>query len=91
MDNPELKRQIIAAPEQADAYLVLGDWLQAQGDPRGKLISTQHASSTTQTRSTFERLRNRYSKSTARPSLIESLGTYTRDTLEFSSADLYGD
>ncbi|MCA9667116.1 MAG: TIGR02996 domain-containing protein [Myxococcales bacterium] len=41
--NPELEQQIIAAPDDVQAYLVYGDWLQARGDPRGALIAAQHA------------------------------------------------
>jgi uncharacterized protein (TIGR02996 family) len=41
--NPELEAAIIANPDNADAYLVYGDWLQRQGDPRGELIALQHA------------------------------------------------
>ncbi|WP_164016879.1 WGR domain-containing protein [Pyxidicoccus trucidator] len=41
--NPELEATIIANPDNADAYLVYGDWLQRQGDPRGELIALQHA------------------------------------------------
>lgn len=40
--NPELEEQIVADPRRADAYLVLGDWLQAAGDPRGELIALQY-------------------------------------------------
>jgi uncharacterized protein (TIGR02996 family) len=41
--NPELEAAIIQDPDNADAYLVYGDWLQGQGDPRGELIALQHA------------------------------------------------
>ncbi|QSQ27472.1 WGR domain-containing protein [Pyxidicoccus parkwayensis] len=41
--NPELEAAIFSNPENADAYLVYGDWLQRQGDPRGELIALQHA------------------------------------------------
>ncbi|MCP3102331.1 WGR domain-containing protein [Myxococcus sp. K15C18031901] len=41
--NPELEAAILKDPDDADAYLVYGDWLQAQGDPRGELIALQHA------------------------------------------------
>ncbi|MFP2962263.1 TIGR02996 domain-containing protein [Myxococcus sp. 1LA] len=41
--NPELEAAILAAPDNVDAYLVYGDWLQAQDDPRGELIALQHA------------------------------------------------
>ncbi|AGC44676.1 WGR domain-containing protein [Myxococcus stipitatus DSM 14675] len=41
--NPELEAAILKDPDNQDAYLVYGDWLQGQGDPRGELIALQHA------------------------------------------------
>jgi uncharacterized protein (TIGR02996 family) len=41
--NPELEAAILADPDNTDAYLVYGDWLQRQDDPRGELIALQHA------------------------------------------------
>jgi uncharacterized protein (TIGR02996 family) len=41
--NPELEAALRETPDNADAALVYGDWLQAQGDPRGELIAAQHA------------------------------------------------
>ncbi|AGC44675.1 WGR domain-containing protein [Myxococcus stipitatus DSM 14675] len=41
--NPELEAAILQDPDAVDAYLVYGDWLQAQGDPRGELIALHHA------------------------------------------------
>ncbi|MEO8553930.1 MAG: WGR domain-containing protein, partial [Kofleriaceae bacterium] len=41
--NPELEKAIVANPFDKDAYAVLADWLQEQGDPRGELISLQLA------------------------------------------------
>lgn len=41
--NKELEAAILRAPESPDGYLVYGDWLQSQGDPRGELIALQHA------------------------------------------------
>jgi uncharacterized protein (TIGR02996 family) len=38
-----LEAAIEANPDDAEAYLVYADWLQAQGDPRGQLIVMQHA------------------------------------------------
>ncbi|WP_426751224.1 WGR domain-containing protein [Myxococcus sp. Y35] len=43
--NPELEAAILKDPDNVDAYLVYGDWLQSQGDPRGELIALQHAAS----------------------------------------------
>src|SRR5579863_8432624 len=41
--NPELEAVIEAAPDDVDSFLVYGDWLQIQGDPRGDLIALQAA------------------------------------------------
>jgi len=42
MRNDDLEREILAAPDDPQAYLVYADWLQTQGDPRGELIVRQH-------------------------------------------------
>lgn len=39
--NPALEKAIRANPLDGDAYLVYGDWLQSEGDPRGELIALQ--------------------------------------------------
>ena len=39
--NPELEAAILQNLDDEAAYLVYGDWLQAQGDPRGELITLQ--------------------------------------------------
>jgi uncharacterized protein (TIGR02996 family) len=41
--NPELEAAIEKQPDNVEAYLVYGDWLQSQGDPRGELIALQCA------------------------------------------------
>jgi uncharacterized protein (TIGR02996 family) len=41
--NPELERAILEDPENHAVYEVYGDWLQSQGDPRGKLIALELA------------------------------------------------
>lgn len=41
--NPELEAAIAEDPERPDPYLVYADWLQAKGDPRGELITIEHA------------------------------------------------
>jgi uncharacterized protein (TIGR02996 family) len=41
--HPELEQQIANAPEAPDGYAVLADWLESQGDPRGRLIAMQLA------------------------------------------------
>ena len=40
--NPELEAAILAAPDDPRPYLVLGEWLLQQHDPRGQLITLQH-------------------------------------------------
>ena len=37
----EIEAQIESAPTDDDAFLILGDLLQLEGDPRGELISLQ--------------------------------------------------
>ncbi|NMO19828.1 WGR domain-containing protein [Pyxidicoccus fallax] len=41
--NPELEAAILADLDNTDAWLVYGDWLQRQDDPRGQLVALQHA------------------------------------------------
>lgn len=41
--NPELEARLIADPTDDEAYLVYADFLQSHGDPRGELITLQHA------------------------------------------------
>ena len=43
MRNAEIEAAILAAPDDPNAYLVYADWLQSHGDPRGELITLQHA------------------------------------------------
>lgn len=38
MVNPALEARIIENPDDPANYLVYGDWLQTQGDPRGELV-----------------------------------------------------
>lgn len=40
---PALEAAIARAPEEPGGYLVLADWLQQRGEPRGELIVVQHA------------------------------------------------
>ena len=42
-DGTALEQAILANPYDRDAYMVYGDWLQQQGDPRGELIALQLA------------------------------------------------
>ena len=41
--NPQLEAAIEKDPDDEDAYLVYGDWLQTEDDPRGELIAMQAA------------------------------------------------
>jgi uncharacterized protein (TIGR02996 family) len=38
-ENPELERALAESPDDIEAHLVLGDWLQGKGHPRGELIA----------------------------------------------------
>ncbi|NVB38008.1 ribosomal protein L7/L12 [Pseudenhygromyxa sp. WMMC2535] len=38
-----LEARLRATPEDVEAHLIYGDWLQARGDPRGQLIALHHA------------------------------------------------
>jgi uncharacterized protein (TIGR02996 family) len=39
----ELEARLREHPEDLESHLIYGDWLQARGDPRGQLITLQHA------------------------------------------------
>lgn len=41
--SPEMERAVLADPRDDAGYLVYGDWLQSQGDPRGELIAIHAA------------------------------------------------
>lgn len=41
--NPELEQLILENPESQEAWLVYGDWLSAQGDPRGQIIALENS------------------------------------------------
>jgi uncharacterized protein (TIGR02996 family) len=41
--DPSLEKVIAGSPDDPAGYLVYADWLQAQGDPRGELVSLQHS------------------------------------------------
>lgn len=53
--NPELERAIIEEPTNRQAFAVLADWLQEQGDPRGELISLQLGNKDKQARAHLEK------------------------------------
>lgn len=40
--RPELEHALLANPDDEASHLVLGDWLQGQGHPRGELIALMH-------------------------------------------------
>src|SRR5688572_6495226 len=54
--NPQLEEAVAAAPDDPAGYIVYGDWLQREGDPRGELIALQAAQRTADQR-TFARLK----------------------------------
>jgi len=41
--NASMEKLIAKNPEDPTNYLVYGDWLTAEGDPRGELVTVQHA------------------------------------------------
>jgi uncharacterized protein (TIGR02996 family) len=41
--NPELEKLIARNPKDTTNHVVYGDWLSAQGDPRGELVTVQNA------------------------------------------------
>ncbi|MEZ4237041.1 MAG: TIGR02996 domain-containing protein [Myxococcota bacterium] len=41
--NPALEAAVVADPDRVDAFLVYGDWLLEQGDPRGQLSTLDRA------------------------------------------------
>ncbi len=43
LTNPELEARLLADPTDTQTYLVYADWLSQRGDPRGELITLQHA------------------------------------------------
>jgi uncharacterized protein (TIGR02996 family) len=53
--NPELEAAIERDPSDRQAFAVLGDWLQEQGDPRGELISLQLGNKEKQAAALIER------------------------------------
>lgn len=53
--NPEIEKAIIADPTNRQAFALLGDWLQEQGDPRGELISLQLGNKDKQAKALIEK------------------------------------
>ena len=53
--NPELEAAIAKDPDDAEAYAVLADWLQEQGDLRGELISLNLANKHKQAKALFDK------------------------------------
>jgi len=53
--NPDLEKAIEADPDDAQAYSVLGDWLEGQGDPRGELIALQLANKDKQAKALIQK------------------------------------
>lgn len=56
--NAELEKKLLADPTNIDAYLVYADYLQSKGDPRGELITLQHAGKTDAAKAHFEKHRD---------------------------------
>lgn len=53
--NPELEQAILNNPTDRNAFAVLADWLQEQGDPRGELISLQLGNKDKQAKALIEK------------------------------------
>ena len=53
--NPEIEKALIADPTNRQAFAMLGDWLQEQGDPRGELISLQLGNKDKQAKALIEK------------------------------------
>lgn len=55
----QLEAELRERPDDVDAHLIYGDWLQAQGDVRGQLVLLQHAQTQTHDRAAVAELRTR--------------------------------
>jgi uncharacterized protein (TIGR02996 family) len=53
--NRDLEAKLLANPDNTDAYLVYADFLQSKGDPRGELITLQHAGKTEEANAYLEK------------------------------------
>lgn len=85
-ENPQLEEAIHANPRSPDAYLVYGDWLQSQGDPRGELIAIQAALAnapsddelTRKSKELIARYDKRFLGATLAPLSVEDMSAYWR-------------
>lgn len=57
VDQFQFEKAILERPNDPAAYAVYGDWLQAQGDPRGELVSVQAALASTRDTKRFMELK----------------------------------
>jgi uncharacterized protein (TIGR02996 family) len=72
-DQLQLEKAILARPNDPSVYAVYGDWLQAQGDPRGELVSVQAALASTRDTKRFMELKQTESRLLAK--VTEQLAT----------------
>jgi uncharacterized protein (TIGR02996 family) len=68
-ENKELLAAVLAAPDDPAPFLVYGDWLQGEGDPRGELIALMAAGKKAAAEKHIEK---------HAPSLLGPLQPYTR-------------
>ena len=77
--HPELEASLHAQPDDLETWLVYGDWLQAQDDPRGQLVALQvaieqaseQADKREKLEAQYNELVSKYQTSWLRPELIE--------------------
>jgi uncharacterized protein (TIGR02996 family) len=79
--NPQLEAAILEQPNDAARYAVYGDWLQAQGDPRGELVSVQAALASTKDTKRFLELKQTEKRLLA--ALTADLGDANQVTLSW--------
>ena len=72
-DQLQLEKTILERPNDPAAYAVYGDWLQAQGDPRGELVSVQAALASTRDTKRFMELKQTETRLLAK--VTEQFGT----------------
>ncbi len=86
----DLEERVAEAPEDQDAWLVLGDLLQRQGDPRGELVALQIAADREKTSKVRGRARTAFATYFAHHSreLWGSLAKHVRDPHDAASPPL---
>lgn len=73
-EQARLEAAIAHDPDDDDAYLVYGDWLQQRGDPRGELLALHHRREDDAARAHLARHASHfYGALAARPKLVEAV------------------